>query len=202
MESAYKIALSREQEVQIEEIFNLFDTDGGGSIDRKELDFAMMALGFQSKKSKKKASSKAAAAMDAIMADGSVTLEEFSALMMGELSGKDPKESLRAVFALLSRPDGVSEFDGYITLDKLQSVCTEIQVLESVSEHLHSLNHLQENYRIAMSSLCIVLDLADRTIEGHQDLNSESEHPVCLCKACLYTSRLSRVPRRWFPIRR
>jgi Ca2+-binding EF-hand superfamily protein len=140
LESAYKIALSREQEVQIEEIFNLFDTDGGGSIDRKELDFAMMALGFQSKKSKKKASNKAAAAMDAIMADGSVTLEEFSALMMGELSGKDPKESLRAVFALLSRSDGVSEFDGYITLDKLQSICTEIQVLESVS----SLNHLQE----------------------------------------------------------
>ncbi len=33
--------------VQIREIFELFDTDGGGSIDRGELDFAMSALGFQ-----------------------------------------------------------------------------------------------------------------------------------------------------------
>ncbi len=33
--------------LQIREIFDLFDTDGGGTIDRGELDFAMSALGFQ-----------------------------------------------------------------------------------------------------------------------------------------------------------
>jgi Ca2+-binding EF-hand superfamily protein len=33
--------------LQIKEIFDLFDTDGGGYIDRRELDLAMVALGFQ-----------------------------------------------------------------------------------------------------------------------------------------------------------
>ncbi len=33
--------------LQIKEIFDLFDTDGGGTIDRRELDLAMVALGFQ-----------------------------------------------------------------------------------------------------------------------------------------------------------
>ena len=45
--SLHQIQLSNAQMSQIREIFNLFDTDGGGSIDRKELDFAMMALGFK-----------------------------------------------------------------------------------------------------------------------------------------------------------
>jgi hypothetical protein len=35
------------RESQIREIFLLFDTDGGGTIDARELGFAMIALGFQ-----------------------------------------------------------------------------------------------------------------------------------------------------------
>jgi hypothetical protein len=42
-----QLALSEEQEAQIREIFLLFDTDGGGTIDTRELNFAMIALGFQ-----------------------------------------------------------------------------------------------------------------------------------------------------------
>ncbi len=43
------ISLSTQQENQISDIFNLFDTDGGGSIDRRELNFALVALGFSNK---------------------------------------------------------------------------------------------------------------------------------------------------------
>jgi Ca2+-binding EF-hand superfamily protein len=39
--------LSEAQAAQIKEIFYLFDTDGGGTIDTQELGFAMVALGFQ-----------------------------------------------------------------------------------------------------------------------------------------------------------
>ena len=35
------------QQSHIREIFNMFDTDGGGTIDAGELDVALVALGFQ-----------------------------------------------------------------------------------------------------------------------------------------------------------
>ncbi len=62
-----------------------------------------------------------------------VTLEEFTTLMMGALSGRDPKETMRSVFAVLSRPkggDGSQEVEdkGLITLDKLKAVCAELKV--------------------------------------------------------------------------
>jgi Ca2+-binding EF-hand superfamily protein len=39
--------LSDAQEAQIREIYYLFDTDCGGTIDMQELNCAMIALGFQ-----------------------------------------------------------------------------------------------------------------------------------------------------------
>ena len=62
------------------------------------------------------------------MGDGVVTLEEFSALMMGELSGKAPQETLRAVFALLSRSESDQIEDSLITFKNLQSVCRKYKV--------------------------------------------------------------------------
>merc|ERR1711879_509884 len=42
--------LTDEQKQEIKEAFDLFDTDGSGSIDSKELKVAMRALGFEPKK--------------------------------------------------------------------------------------------------------------------------------------------------------
>ena len=58
--------------MQIREVFNLFDADGGGTIDLQELDFAMSALGLQAKPAYRETDSAAMAAWDAIAADGSV----------------------------------------------------------------------------------------------------------------------------------
>ena len=41
-----------EQKQEIKEAFDLFDTDGSGEIDSKELKVAMRALGFEPKKEK------------------------------------------------------------------------------------------------------------------------------------------------------
>jgi len=41
--------LTDEEIEEIREAFNLFDTDGSGSIDPKELKAAMQSLGFESK---------------------------------------------------------------------------------------------------------------------------------------------------------
>ena len=123
-------ALSGAQATQIREIFELFDTDGGGCIDQKELQFAMTALGFQTQENKRGDKHKEALeVMRTLVDDGKVTLEEFTALMTGELSGQDPYEEARCAFALLSRPDMISEHDGFITLGKLEAVCQELQVI-------------------------------------------------------------------------
>merc|ERR1712086_1035976 len=52
MASNYKKTweLTEEQKQEIKEAFDLFDTDGSGSIDSKELTVAMRALGFEPKK--------------------------------------------------------------------------------------------------------------------------------------------------------
>jgi hypothetical protein len=57
-----------------------------------------------------------------------VTLEEFTTLMMGALSGRDPKETLWSVFTVLSRPRSGEDDLGLITLGKLKAVCKELKV--------------------------------------------------------------------------
>ena len=42
--------ITDEQKQEIKEAFDLFDTDGSGNIDQKELKVAMRALGFESKR--------------------------------------------------------------------------------------------------------------------------------------------------------
>jgi Ca2+-binding EF-hand superfamily protein len=131
----HKIALSEAQSSQIREIFELFDTDGGGNIDRSELDLAMVALGFQKKQrsratpAKPRPSVMSSGMLDSIVKDGSVTVEEFTALMTGELSGRDPVETLRAVFAVLSGVGGEGAVEGsVITLDSLAEACNMYEV--------------------------------------------------------------------------
>jgi Ca2+-binding EF-hand superfamily protein len=131
MEDYKKTALSSAQASQICEIFELFDTDGGGSIDMKELQFAMIALGFHNKEHQhgRGGHSRSEKLVDAMVGDGKVTLEEFSALMTGESSGHDPYEEARTVFAILSKQDAEQRHDGLITLSKLESTCREYGVL-------------------------------------------------------------------------
>ena len=73
--------LSAKQEQQLTEIFDLFDTDGGGTMDRDEFRVAMFALGFQGR-----ASLGDAGRSVGLNQVGALTLEEFMALMKGELT--------------------------------------------------------------------------------------------------------------------
>ena len=45
-----RLMAGQEQKQEIKEAFDLFDTDGSGEIDSKELKVAMRALGFEPKK--------------------------------------------------------------------------------------------------------------------------------------------------------
>ena len=49
--SLYYITYNKQEDeiLEIKEAFDLFDTDGGGTIDPKELKAAMTSLGFEAK---------------------------------------------------------------------------------------------------------------------------------------------------------
>ncbi len=118
------------QAAQIQEIFNLFDTDGGGTIDPQELDIAMVALGFQTadQQQRKRKDPKTMEIVATIASDGEVSLEEFTTLMTGAILGRNPMEEVHTVFAALSRSNGQRENDGLVTLEKLRKVCQDFKV--------------------------------------------------------------------------
>ena len=89
-----RIEMTEEQKQEIREAFDLFDTDGSGTIDAKELKIAMRALGFEPKKEEIR---KMIADIDA---DGSGTIDfqEFLEMMTAKMSQKDSKEEILKAF--------------------------------------------------------------------------------------------------------
>merc|ERR1712061_488156 len=79
-----------EQKQEIKEAFDLFDTDGSGSIDSKELKVAMRALGFEPKKEEIQKM------ISDVDDDGSGTIEyeEFLKMMTPKILNRDPKAEI------------------------------------------------------------------------------------------------------------
>jgi Ca2+-binding EF-hand superfamily protein len=187
-----KIALSPQQEAHIKEIFDLFDTDGGGTIDAQELNSAMFALGFRSqgpatrvahsissihteagghgdddiangssnlrRSSSEVAGSVLEAAAVAGGNDKGISLEEFTSLMKGELTGRDPQEEIRTTFAAFSlwHQAGSGINRGYeagsgdfivkpITLDMLRRTCREFDVKLSDRELVNMIEEVDSD---------------------------------------------------------
>jgi Ca2+-binding EF-hand superfamily protein len=154
-----RIKLSQEEQEQIKEIFELFDTDGGGSIAATEMDAAMLALGFKTFKHIKTAGSLQnvyESSMDSDLEkldkDGSrtITLDDFTGMMTGEAIGLGPLEAIWTAFSALSRSDNLSNGlatlsescsrsnDGWgsVTIDSLKRSCKEFDVKLSEDELL------------------------------------------------------------------
>jgi Ca2+-binding EF-hand superfamily protein len=155
---ASTVELSEQQEKQLHEIFDLFDTDGGGSIDSNELDAAMFALGFQPSETAGGRSNSpdrtklqgGSTILDQIDGDGSrsISLSEFTSLMKGELTGHGPLEEIWAAFSMLSRSESLEEGWmatpvsqevrveewGVVTLEGLRRACREFDVRMSEGE--------------------------------------------------------------------
>ena len=70
---------------ELREAFDLFDTDGSGTIDTKELQVALRALGFDSKKEKVR---KMIADID-LDGSGTIDFEEFVEMMTGKMGDRD-----------------------------------------------------------------------------------------------------------------
>jgi Ca2+-binding EF-hand superfamily protein len=137
-ESVAAVELSEQQKAQIKEIFDLFDTDGGGSIDCREKDAAMYALGFQPTFDTKlplpdeKPQDGAAASKDdsreAVKdnTNQTITLHEFTQLMKGEQVVRNPLDAIWGAFAELS--SSANSETGLVTLEGLRRACDKYDV--------------------------------------------------------------------------
>jgi len=112
-----KFELTEEQKQEIREAFDLFDTDGSGSIDAKELKVAMRALGFEPKKEEIK---KMIADIDKD-GTGTIDFQEFLGMMTAKMSEKDSKEEILKAFKLFDDDE-----TGKISFRNLKRVAKEL----------------------------------------------------------------------------
>ncbi len=109
--------LTEEQKQEIKEAFDLFDTDGSGNIDQKELKVAMRALGFEPKREEIKKM------ISDVDKDGSGVIDfpEFLEMMTQKMAERDPREEMLKAFKLFD-----DEQDGKITFKNLKRVAKEL----------------------------------------------------------------------------
>ncbi len=157
------ITISAEEQVQIKDIFNLFDTDGGGSIDSDEMDAAMFALGFRPAPSRVKTES------DKDTKEfQSLTLDEFTALMKGEIMIASPLDAIWAAFSALSQ--GSAEKEG-ISASSEQSRRKGKEPLPADVVTLDGLRRACQEYNVRLSDeeLKSMMDEADSDGGGYVD---------------------------------
>jgi Ca2+-binding EF-hand superfamily protein len=151
--------LSDVEQAQIKEIFDLFDTDGGGSIDCREKDAAMYALGFQPLSGSNPAvpgrqmqqigsqgASYASREHDSSepteQVSQTITLHEFTNLMKGEHVIRNPVDAIWAAFAELSGTDILNSSSDGVTVEGLKRACDKYDVKLSEGELNQLINEL------------------------------------------------------------
>lgn len=114
---ASRPGLTDEELQEVREAFNLFDTEGTGKIDPKELKAAMQSLGFDAKN----------ATVFSIIRDiagsgeESITFDVFVEMLTSKIGESDSREDINKVFSLFD-VDG----KGLITLRDLKRVAKEL----------------------------------------------------------------------------
>merc|ERR1712031_40911 len=113
-----KSELDDKEKQEIKEAFDLFDTDGSGNIDIKELTIAMKALGCEPKPGEIEKM------IGEVDDDGSgeIGFEEFLKMMTNKILDKDPKDDILKAFRLFE-PDW--EKTGGVTFQNVKRVAKE-----------------------------------------------------------------------------
>lgn len=115
--SGPKFELSEEQKNDIKEAFDLFDGQGSGKIDSKDLKVAIRALGFEPKKEEIK---KMIADIDK-GGTGKISYEDFLELMSIKMAEKDSREEILKAFRLFDNDE-----TGKISFKNLKRVAKEL----------------------------------------------------------------------------
>merc|ERR1712179_518290 len=111
------VELTDEQRQEIREAFDLFDTDGSGMIDAKELKVAMRALGFEPKKDEVR---KMISDIDKD-GDGTIDFDEFMMMMTAKMAEKDSREEIVKAFRLFDDDE-----TGRISFKNLKRVAKQL----------------------------------------------------------------------------
>nr|XP_027798759.1 centrin-1 [Marmota flaviventris] len=112
-----KPELTEDQKQEVREAFDLFDADGSGTIDVKELKVAMRALGFEPRKEELK---KMISEVDR-EGTGKISFNDFLAVMTQKMSEKDTKEEIMKAFRLFDDDE-----TGKISFKNLKRVAAEL----------------------------------------------------------------------------
>lgn len=109
--------LTEDEVEEIREAFNLFDTDGSGTIDPRELKAAMQSLGFEAKNP----------TIYNMIADldrqgqGAIDFEEFLDAITSKLGDKESREGIQKIFNLFD-----DDKTGTINIKNLKRVAREL----------------------------------------------------------------------------
>ena len=113
--------LSSEEVDEIKQAFDLFDTNGTGKIDPKELKAAMQSLGFDSKNP---TIAQLIADLDTPESErnGGITFDDFVDAINDKLGDKESKEGIRRIFDLFIDDPNADT----ITLSSLKKISKEL----------------------------------------------------------------------------
>lgn len=128
--------LTAQKRQEIKEAFELFDTDGSGTIDAKELNVAMRALGFEMNEEQIK---NMIADVDK---DGSGTIDfdEFVHMMTTKIGERDIKEELMKAFQIIDQDKNgkISDVDILSIAKELGESFTLTEIREMIDEADHN----------------------------------------------------------------
>ncbi|KAH7520169.1 caltractin [Ziziphus jujuba] len=124
--------LTQQKKQEIKEAFELFDTDGSGTIDAKELNVAMRALGFEMTDEQIKQ----------MIADvdkdgsGAIDFDEFVHMMTAKIGERDTKEELMKAFHIIDHDNNgkISVTDIRQMAKDLGENFTEAEIQDMVEE--------------------------------------------------------------------
>lgn len=143
-----RLGITPEQLAEFQEAFQLFDQDGSGSIDLKEMRVAMKALGMGNPSIEEVRKMVAEVDEDG---SNSISFEEFQHLMSQKAETRDPKEVIKEIFKMIDLDD-----KGFIDLMDLQRVAADLGLSGSLGKG---------------ETLVKMLELGDCNGDGQVDLS-------------------------------
>lgn len=109
--------LTQQKRQEIKEAFELFDTDNSGTIDAKELNVAMRALGFEMTEEQ----------INQMIADvdkdgsGAIDFDEFVYMMTAKIGERDSKQELTKAFQIIDQ-----DKNGKISVSDIKNIAKEL----------------------------------------------------------------------------
>ena len=119
-----KTGLTDEEIEEIKEAFTMFDTNGNGTIDPKELKAAMNSLGFE-----KKSPTVYEMICDLEQMGNEVDFDEFLEAISNKLGNRETKEGINRIFDLFD-----DDKTGSINLNNIKRVAKELGETMNVEE--------------------------------------------------------------------